>query len=68
VKRPDYLFAFKVLPRRRVVERTLAWSPGTAGLSAYPHHETYVYWVMIMTRCLARKTAPPSTAPEPQLT
>jgi transposase len=61
VKRPDDLHTFKVLPRRWVVERTLAW------ITAYrrcardyerlpAHHEAMVYWAMItvMTQCLAR--------------
>ena len=61
VKRPDDLHAFKVLPRRWVVERTLAWITRyrrtSATTSALPaRHETYVYWSMIivMTRRLAR--------------
>ena len=63
VRRPDDLHTFKVLPRRWVVERTLAWITrhrrtvrDYERLSA--HHETYVYWAMIivMTRRLARAT------------
>ncbi len=64
VRRPDDLHTFQVLPRRWVVERTLAWitrhrrtvrdyerQPG--------HHETIVHWAMItvMTRRLARQPA-----------
>jgi transposase len=61
-----YLHAFKVLPRRWVVERILAWITrhrrtvrDYERLSA--HHETYIYWAMIiiMTRRLARTAAQP---------
>jgi len=69
VKRPDDLHAFKVLPRRWVVERTLAWITRhrrtVRDYERLPaHHETYVYWSMIivMTRCLARQ---PSAACDP---
>ena len=61
VRRPDDLHTFAVLPRRWVVERTLAW------ITAYrrcardyerlpAHHEAMVLWAMItvMTRRLAR--------------
>ena len=34
VKRPGNLHTFQVLPRRWVVERTLAWSPAAAAPSA----------------------------------
>jgi len=75
VKRPDDLHTFKVLPRRWVVERTLAWITRcrrtVRDYERLPaHHETYVYWAMIivMTRRLARKSAPPGTAPKPQVT
>ena len=69
VKRPGDLHTFQVLPRRWVVERTLAWIircrrtvrdherlPG--------HHETIVYWAMTitMTRRLARRPAAQPTA------
>jgi len=61
VKRPDDLHTFKVLPRRWVVERTLAWiTRHRRTVRDYErlaaHHETYVYWAMIivMTRRLAR--------------
>jgi transposase len=62
VKGPDDLHAFKVLPRRRVVERTLAWITRhrrtVRDYERLPaHHETYVYWSMIivMTRRIARQ-------------
>ena len=62
VKRPDDLHAFKVLPRRWVVERTLSWiTRHRRTVRDYErlaaHHETYVYWAMIiiMTRRLARQ-------------
>ena len=64
VKRPDDLHTFKVLPRRWVVERTLAWITRhrrtVRDYERLPaHHETYDYWSMItvMTRRLARKQA-----------
>jgi transposase len=63
VKRPDDLHTFKVLPRRWVVERTLAWiTRHRRTVRDYErlraHHETYLYWAMIivMTRRLARTT------------
>jgi len=75
VKRPDDLHAFKVLRRRWVVERTLAWSTRhrrtVRDYERLPaHHETYVYCAMIivMTRRLARKPEHASTAAEPQVT
>jgi putative transposase len=64
VRRPDDLHTFEVLPRRWVVERTLSWitrcrrtARDYERLAA--HHETYVYWSMIivMTRRLARRPA-----------
>ena len=62
VKRPDDLHTFKVLPRRWVVERTLSWiTRHRRTVRDYErlaaHHETYVYWSMIivMTRRLARQ-------------
>lgn len=71
VKRPDDLHTFKVLPRRWVVERTLSWiTRHRRTVRDYErlaaHHETYVYWSMIivMTRRLARQ---PATA-KPQAT
>jgi transposase len=61
VKRPDDLHTFKVLPRRWVVERTLAWiircRRAVRDYERLPaRHETYVYWAMIivMARRLAR--------------
>jgi transposase len=63
VKRPDDLHTFQVLPRRWVVERTLSWITRhrrtVRDYERLPaHHETYVYWAMIivMTRRLARRT------------
>ena len=64
VRRPDDLHTFQVLPRRRVVERTLSWI--TRHRRAVRdcerlavHHETSVRWAMIivMTRRLARSPA-----------
>jgi transposase len=64
VKRPDDLHTFQVLPRRWVVERTLAWITRhrrtVRDYERLPaHHETYVYWsmVIVMTRRLARNAA-----------
>jgi transposase len=64
VKRPDDLHTFKVLPRRWVVERTLAWiTRHRRTVRDYERlaarHETYVHWAMIivMTRRLARQPA-----------
>jgi len=63
VKRPDDLHTFKVLPRRWVVERTLAWiTAHRRTVRDYERlaarHETYVHWamIMVMTRRLARAT------------
>jgi transposase len=74
VKRPDDLHTFKVLPRRWVVERTLAWiTRHRRTVRVYErlpaHHETYVYWAMIivMTR-LTRKAEPASTPAQPLVT
>lgn len=62
VKRPDDLHTFQVLSRRWVVERTLAWITRhrrtVRDYERLPaHHETYIYWAMIivMTRRLARQ-------------
>lgn len=73
VKRPDDLHTFKFLPRRWVVERTLAWiTRHRRTVRDYERlparHQTYVYRAMIivMTRRLAR-TAKASNAP-PQVT
>jgi transposase len=67
VKRPDDLHTFKVLPRRWVVERTLAWiTRHRRTIRDYErlpaHHETYVHWAMIivMTRRLARHQPAPA--------
>ena len=64
VKRPDDLHTFQVLPRRWVVERTLSWiTRHRRTVRDYErraaHHETYIYWAMIiiMTRRLARQPA-----------
>ena len=64
VRRPD-LHTFQVLPRRWVVERTLAWITRhrrtVRDYERLPaHHETIVYWAMIitMTRRLARRSRP----------
>jgi transposase len=63
VRRPDDLHTFKVLPRRWVVERTLAWiTRCRRTVRDYErlteHHETIVYWAMIITmsRRLARRS------------
>jgi transposase len=63
------------LPRRRVVERTLAWITRqrrtVRDYERLPaHHETYIYRAMIivMTRRLARKPELVSIAAEPQVT
>jgi transposase len=68
VKRPDDLHTFQVLPRRWVVERTLAWiTRHRRTVRDYERlaarHETYIYWAMIivMTRRLARTPAQPQT-------
>jgi transposase len=61
VKRPPDLHTFQVLPRRWVVERTLAWITSyrrcARDYERLPaHHEAAVYWAMItvMTRRLTR--------------
>ena len=65
VKRPGDLHTFQVLPRRWVVERTLAWITRcrrtVRDYERLPgHHETIVYWAMTitMTRRLARRPRP----------
>ena len=65
VRRPDDLHTFKVLPRRWVVERTLAWITRcrrtVRDYERLPeHHETIVYWAMVITmsRRLARRSQP----------
>src|SRR5207342_159959 len=62
VKRPGELHTFQVLPRRWVVERTLAWITGyrrcARDYERLPaSHEAAVYWAMItlMTRRLTRQ-------------
>ncbi len=72
VRRPDDLHTFQVLPRRWVVERTLAWITRhrrtVRDYERLPaHHETYIYWSMIivMTRRLARKAASTSKPAQP---
>jgi transposase len=66
VKRPDDLHTFQVLPRRWVVERTLAWiTRSRRTVRDYErlpgHHETIVWWAMIITmsRRLAKQSQPP---------
>jgi transposase len=66
VRRPEGQHTFQVLPRRWVVERTLAWITSyrrcARDYERLPaHHEAAVYWAMItlMTRRLAR----PGSAP-----
>jgi transposase len=61
VKRPDDLHTFAILPRRWVVERTLAWITSyrrcARDYERLPaHHEAMVLWAMItlMTRRLTR--------------
>jgi transposase len=61
VKRPEGLHTFQVLPRRWVVERTLAWITSyrrcARDYERLPAtHEAAVHWAMItlMTRRLAR--------------
>jgi transposase len=72
VRRPDDLHTFKVLPRRWVVERTLAWITRCRRtvrdyerLTA--HHETIIYWAMIITmsRRLARQRQASRPLPGP---
>jgi transposase len=74
-KRPDDLHTFKVLPRRWVVERTLSWiTRHRRTIRDYErlaaHHETYVYWAMIivMTRRLGRQNRHARTTANPQVT
>jgi transposase len=63
VKRPDDLHAFQVLPRRWMVERTLAWiTRSRRTVRDYErlpaHHETMVHWsmIIIMSRRLGKPT------------
>ena len=67
VKRPDDLHTFKVLPRRWVVERTLAWiTMSRRTIRDYErlpaHHETMVHWsmIIIMSRRLGRTREVPA--------
>ena len=69
VKRPDDLHTFQVLPRRWVVERTIGWITRcrrtVRDYERLPeHHETIVYWSMIITmsRRLARQQRRPQTS------
>jgi hypothetical protein len=56
VKRPDNLHVFKVLPRRWVVEQTLAWITryrrAVRDYELAAHHETMIYWAMIAVMAL----------------
>jgi transposase len=72
VRRPGELRTFQVLPRRWVVERTLAWITRhrrtVRDYERLPaHHETYVYWAMIvvMTRRLTRQPGAGQRASQP---
>ena len=63
---PDDLHTFQVLPRRWVVERTLAWiTRHRRTVRDYErlaaHHETIIYWAMIIT--MSRRLARPGQAP-----
>ena len=63
VKRPDDLHTFQVLPRRWVVERTLAWITSyrrcARDYERLPaHHEAIIYWAMITL--MARRLTRPS--------
>jgi transposase len=65
IKRTE-LHAFKVVPRRWVVERTFGWLMRYRRLvrdyeRRPDHHEAMVYWatIMIMTRRLARRSTDP---------
>ena len=71
VRRPDDLHTFKVLPRRWVVERTLGWITRcrrtVRDYERLPeHHETIVYWAMIIT--MSRRLARQRRTPQPQVT
>jgi transposase len=70
VRRPGDLHTFQVLPRRWVVERTLAWITRhrrtVRDYERLPaHHETIVYWAMIITmsRRLVRASPPLALGP-----
>jgi len=71
VRRPDDLRTFQVLPRRWVVERTLAWITRcrrtVRDYERLPaHHETVVYWAMIIT--MSRRLARQRQTPQPHVT
>ena len=71
VRRPEDLHTFQVLPRRWVVERTLAWiTRHRRTVRDYErlaaHHETIIYWAMIIT--MSRRLARQRQAPQPHLT
>jgi transposase len=68
VKRPDDLHTVQVLPRRWVVERTLAWiTRSRRTVRDYERlparHETMVWWAMIIT--MSRRLAKQSRLPKP---
>jgi hypothetical protein len=71
VKRPDDLHTFQVLPRRWVVERTLSWITRhrrtVRDYERQPaHHETYIYWAMIIVMTPPpRPPAPPHQTQRP---
>jgi hypothetical protein len=69
VKRPGDLHTFQGLPRRWVIERTLAWITRcrrtVRDYERLPgHHETIAYWAMTitMTRRLGRRPVAQLTA------
>ena len=71
VVRPDDLHTFQVLPRRSVVKGTVAWITRCwrtvrdyERLAA--HHETVVYWAMIIT--MSRRLARQRQVPQPCIT
>jgi transposase len=73
VIRRTELHAFKVVPRRWVVERTFGWLMRYRRLCRdyerrAEHHEAMVYWatVMIMTRRLTRIENPKLPQPQPR--
>jgi transposase len=73
VKRSDAQRGFVLLPRRWVVERTLAWLVRHRRLARdyerrHESHEELVRWAMtrLMTRRLARGTAPPAPPATPR--
>lgn len=68
VKRADEAKGFTVIPRRWVVERTLAWLTRNRRLTrdyerTATSHEELVHWAM--TRLMARRLARTVTAPRP---